>query len=840
MKKRDELVVKRSLFWWVFAGDLRLQVLLIAVILVTVFVRVVPLEMQKRIINETIKLHQVKMLFVYCGVYLLAVVAAGGLKYLINVLQTTIGQQATMEMRRDLYDHILRLPLNFFKKTQPGMVVAALTNEVASAGDFIGQAIAVPITNILTLLALSLYLLWLNPLLAAASLIIYPAVLLVLPRLQKKANTANKQRIDKSRDLSNKIAETINGMQEIHAHGAHHVEALKFSQTVKDLQKIRVIWNLYRFGIKASTNFFNSLSPVFIFILGGYLALHGRLDLGAMVAFLSAQEKLFTPWKEMIDFYQDYQDASVSYYRTMDYFDALPEHRFDPENRPPFQLENRIEIDGLSCMTDDGIRLLDQINVVVKAGESLALVGHSGSGKSTLVHCIGQLVRYTGGSIRIGEHEVAELTKKDVAHNVGFVSQSPFIFNGTFQENLLYACRAENSPEAAAGVPAIPGLDDMIEVIQQTGIFSDVLRFGLNTILDSKTQGHLFPVFLRIRKKFQRLNAAEFGDVVEFFAKDRYLYYSSIAQNLTFGFAQQEAFREENLATNDYFRQFLHDSDLWRPLTDLGAEVCRRAVDIFGSILPDEFFLESAPFEPVEYNEIKQIAEHLKAVPPAELTAREQQKLLELALRFVPGRHKMVGVPAALTRQILRQRPLFKKKISADRPAAFTFFHKTVYLNSFSILNNIFFGRLKAANPQVEESINQRIIRLLIEEEILEKVLEIGMQFQVGSRGDRLSGGQRQKLAIARVLLKKPPVLILDEATSALDNKSQARIQGLLETHWKGRATMIAVAHRLDTVKNFDRIMVMKAGQVCESGTYTELMERRGLFYDLALGGRQK
>ena len=156
MKKRDELVIKRSLFWWVFTGDLRLQVLLIAVILVTVFVRVVPLEMQKRIIKETIKMHQVKLLFVYCGVYLLAVVAAGGLKYLINVLQTTIGQQATMEMRRDLYDHILRLPLSFFKKTQPGMVVAALTNEVASAGDFIGQAIAVPITNILTLLTLSL------------------------------------------------------------------------------------------------------------------------------------------------------------------------------------------------------------------------------------------------------------------------------------------------------------------------------------------------------------------------------------------------------------------------------------------------------------------------------------------------------------------------------------------------------------------------------------------------------------------------------------------------------------------------------------------------------------
>ena len=113
-------------------------------------------------------------------------------------------------------------------------------------------------------------------------------------------------------------------------------------------------------------------------------------------------------------------------------------------------------------------------------------MGHSGSGKSTLVSCIGQLARYTGGSIRIGEHEVAELTKKDVAHNVGFVSQSPYIFNGTIQENLLYACQAENSPKDAATASEMPGLDDMIEVIQQTGIFTDVLRFGLNTTLDSE------------------------------------------------------------------------------------------------------------------------------------------------------------------------------------------------------------------------------------------------------------------------------------------------------------------------------------------------------------------
>ncbi|MGA8017258.1 MAG: ABC transporter ATP-binding protein, partial [Desulfobacterales bacterium] len=84
--------------------------------------------------------------------------------------------------------------------------------------------------------------------------------------------------------------------------------------------------------------------------------------------------------------------------------------------------------------------------------------------------------------------------------------------------------------------------------------------------------------------------------------------------------------------------------------------------------------------------------------------------------------------------------------------------------------------------------------------------------------------------------LKKPPVLILDEATSALDNKSQARIQNLLENRWKGKSTLISVVHRLDIIKNFDKVAVMKAGKIHETGTYTELIAKKGLLYELEYG----
>ena len=107
------------------------------------------------------------------------------------------------------------------------------------------------------------------------------------------------------------------------------------------------------------------------------------------------------------------------------------------------------------------------------------------------------------------------------------------------------------------------------------------------------------------------------------------------------------------------------------------------------------------------------------------------------------------------------------------------------------------------------------------------------MHFQVGTKGDRLSGGQQQKLAIARILLKNPRILIMDEATSALDNKSQTRIQNLLETRWKKKSTVISVVHRLDTIKNYDQIAVMKAGKILEIGSYNKLIARKGMLYEL-------
>ena len=107
-----------------------------------------------------------------------------------------------------------------------------------------------------------------------------------------------------------------------------------------------------------------------------------------------------------------------------------------------------------------------------------------------------------------------------------------------------------------------------------------------------------------------------------------------------------------------------------------------------------------------------------------------------------------------------------------------------------------------------------------------------GLDSRVGERGRLLSGGQRQRIAIARALLKDAPVLILDEATSALDTESERRIQGGLETLMVGRTTLV-IAHRLSTVENADRIIVLQEGLVVEQGTHDELVAEDGVYSGL-------
>lgn len=149
-----------------------------------------------------------------------------------------------------------------------------------------------------------------------------------------------------------------------------------------------------------------------------------------------------------------------------------------------------------------------------------------------------------------------------------------------------------------------------------------------------------------------------------------------------------------------------------------------------------------------------------------------------------------------------------------------------VYLFSGSIRENIAYGKRDATDEEIEAA-----ARLAGAHEFISALAD-GYHTYVGERGVKLSGGQKQRISIARVFLKNPPILILDEATSALDNESEKLVQQSLEKLAKGRTTL-TIAHRLTTVRNADRILVLTDRGIEESGTHEELLQKRGIYAEL-------
>jgi subfamily B ATP-binding cassette protein MsbA len=146
-----------------------------------------------------------------------------------------------------------------------------------------------------------------------------------------------------------------------------------------------------------------------------------------------------------------------------------------------------------------------------------------------------------------------------------------------------------------------------------------------------------------------------------------------------------------------------------------------------------------------------------------------------------------------------------------------------VYLFNASVAENITYGKLNATREELVEAARKAHAMEFIEE------LPEGFETILGDRGIRLSGGQRQRLALARAFIRDPQILILDEATNSLDLISEGVIQDALEQFGRNR-TVLIVAHRVSTIEHADKIIVLEAGRVVESGTVTQLLAAAGLF----------
>jgi ABC-type sugar transport system ATPase subunit len=376
-----------------------------------------------------------------------------------------------------------------------------------------------------------------------------------------------------------------------------------------------------------------------------------------------------------------------------------------------------------------------------------------------------------------------------------------------------------------------------LEVLAVAEMDEDIYHFGLQGTLDPQSKPRLAARILEAREALKlRLVDPAIGSLVELFDREKYNDNMTVAENLMFGTPRDDSLAADQLADNVYVRRVLQESGLIPPFLVMGRQIAAVMVDLFADVEPDSHLFEQFSFISADdLPEFKSLLTRTADGDLEHLEENDRRLLLTLPFKLIPARHRLGLVTDDLQLRLLEARRLFAKGFG-DGPPEVDFFDAERYSESISIQDNILFGRLAYGKPRAAATIGVLIGEVVEKLDLRRPIMERGLDFSIGISGARLTAAQRQKLAIARSVLKRPDLLVLDEATAILDGPSQSAVMRNLFTEFQGRA-LIWLVHRASLGKEFDHTVILERGKFLEQGPFTELDQPGSVLSELVSAG---
>lgn len=817
------------------------------------------IEMGRRVINvvaspEMAAGPDYHHLLLYCLVILGSMFASGIINYWIEVLFVRLSQSILRDIRVKLFNHFLQLPQNFHNDHPVGQLMSLIINDVGYIGQFFSKGLLSPVMNLFLVLFSATYLFYLNWKLATAAIITVTLVVFFLPRFNRRLGELSEQYSNSMGNLSNYVQEALSGIPDIRANQTYQFEEARLIDKIKDFFGINLELAKTAGKLGFLMEVIRGSGPLLVYLYGGILCLRGEMSVGTLVATITVIYTLYGPVGSFVGFLQEWRQVKVRFDKLDDYLGMAPEEEVIPAAASLRTPPGALRFDQVHFGFSEGEVLLKDLNFQTAPGESLALVGPSGSGKSLTAALISRTYRPLSGRIELGEDDLENIPLYALRAQIGHVSQTPFLFNDTLKGNILYSLLRKPGTDgdtsaawvdfsALAGVDGVKALDrEIIRVVREVGLFEDIYELGLRSKLSScrsEAAEENKWLILKARARFIEETSGRGWEYLEHYNPDKFLEYCSILGNIVYGPARQviTEFGSIQGFCDKYLNERLGESGLLEKLFQLGVHLARA-----DSFLLEELHKKKSPLLgrldlDAETLQIKMKIKNQKVL----LTAAPRMSrldpalagdILELAYRYVPGKAKEDLLDDRLRQEILAARKSFRAHLPAGLQGKFTFFDPLSFMDALTLRENIIFGNINPLRKKANEAVNALIRKIAAEEGLEELILNVGLEFKVGERGNKLSGGQRQKVAIARTLFKNPGIVILDEATANLDGASQACISELVKEKFRDQI-VIAIAHRLGIIRDYDTILVFDQGNIVQQGSFAELINQDGLFKKL-------
>ena len=350
-----------------------------------------------------------------------------------------MGVHIETDMRTDAFDHLQKLSDTFYANTKIGQIMGRITNDLFDVTEFAHHCPEEFFIGGIKLAASFVILCQTSLPLTLLVFACLPVMLVVCTRLNLWLRKAQKEQRFQIGELNAAIEDSLLGQRVVKAFTAEEAEAAKFDAGNQDFRKIKTRWYYAMATFGTTTRLFDGLMYLVVIVAGGLFLVQGKINPGDLVAYILYVSTLIATIRRIVEFAEQFQRGMTGIERFYEIMDAKVDIQNLPDAVPLKVGEGRIDFEDVSFeYPDDHNRVLRHLNLHIRAGENLALVGPSGGGKTTICNLIPRFYDVTDGVIRIDGQDIRGVTLESLRGAIGIVQQDVYLFSGTVRENIAY------------------------------------------------------------------------------------------------------------------------------------------------------------------------------------------------------------------------------------------------------------------------------------------------------------------------------------------------------------------------------------------------------------------
>lgn len=376
--------------------------------------------------------------FYYCGIMVGFYIASAILAYMLSVLMLEISKRISFNLRTDLVNRLLSLPVGYFDTHATGEILSKVSYDVDTLNATLTSDLVAICSSIITVVVSFVSMVMISKTLVLVFVVTVPITIIMTKRITKLTRPLFRGRSRKLGELNGKVEEYISGQKTIKAYNQE--ENIKEKFKIKNEEAVNAYYKADYFGsmVGPSVNFMNNLSLTLISIFGALMYLFGQMSLGNISSFVLYSRKFSGPINESANIIGEFQSSLAAAERIFNLMDEMQEVADKPDAIKLEDIEGNVKVDNISFGYNKDKIILKNLSLDAPKGSMIAIVGPTGAGKTTLINLLMRFYDVNSGSIKVDGSDIEDTTRASLRGAYAMVLQDTWLFEGTIFENIAY------------------------------------------------------------------------------------------------------------------------------------------------------------------------------------------------------------------------------------------------------------------------------------------------------------------------------------------------------------------------------------------------------------------